>query len=141
MRSAHSERSGRSAVSVVLEPPLTRSGVSLFGRVRRDEALVVGPRYVRTGGLSRWHPSRKGTRYADGRVSYGLWCGAGFVSGEFLTADRVADDFPVCGTCEGRACGAGQDDWPGDGPGLLFSPRRLTPPKYCPGSRKERVFE
>lgn len=128
-------------MSVVLEPPLTRSGVFLYGKPVREEALVTGPRYVRTGGMSRWHRARSGIRYSDGRIVYGLWCGGGFVSGEFLSADRVADDFPVCGTCEGRACGAGQDDWPGDGPDLLFSPRRLTPPKYCPASRKERVFE
>lgn len=128
-------------MSVVLEPPLTRSGVTRYGPVLRDEALATGPRYVRTGGMSRWHRARNGTRYADGRISYGLWCGGGFVSGGFLSADTVSDGLPVCGTCEGRACGAGQDDWPGDGPGLLFSPRRLTPPKYCPASRKEHVFE
>ena len=125
-------------MSVVLEPPLTNSGVWHGGGVRAKEALAVGPRYMRGAAQSRWHRVRSGVRWSDDTVSWTLWCGQVVSRGSNrLTADRMADDLPVCGTCEGRACGAGQDDWPLEGPGLLFSPRRLTAPKHCPGSRKE----
>lgn len=124
-------------MSVVLEPPLTRSGAWAYGKPHNyGQPLATGPRYVRTRNMSRWHRSRSGTR-RDDHVTYYLWCGAGYVSGEFLAVEQISDGLPACGTCEGRACGAGQDEWPGDGE-LLFSPRRLIPPKYCPGSRRER---
>lgn len=113
---------------VVLEPPLTRS-TTLLG-----EPIVTGPRYVRTGGMSRWHRPRTGVRHTHGIV-YGVWCGQAVHEARgILTCDKVPAGMAVCGTCEGRAIGAGQDTWPGRDD-LVFSPRRLTPPKRCPGSR------
>ena len=130
---------------VVLEPPLTRSGaVSLLpvdSPHREREPVVVGPRYMRSSGQSRWHRTRSGVRYNDGRVAWSLWCGQAMHRGkEYVTAEQVLDGVQVCGTCEGRAVGAGQDDWAAGGPGLVFSPRRLVPPKFCPGSRRERTW-
>lgn len=129
---------------IALEPPLTRSGAIGWSHIDWGQPLAVGPRYVRTSGMSRWHRPRSGTRRQNGHTSYHLWCGQLVSTGSLkapgvLTADTIDDELPVCGTCEGRACGAGQDDWPGDGE-LLFSPRRLTPPKHCPGSRREGFF-
>lgn len=126
-------------MTVALEPPLTRSGPWRHDGV----ALLVGPRYVRTSGMSRWHRVRSGSRKSNGSVTWHLWCGqmaneSNLKAGEILTAERP-DDLPSCGTCEGRARGAGQDDWPGDGE-IVFSPRRLSPPKHCPASRRDRFF-
>jgi hypothetical protein len=128
-------------VTVVLEPPLTRSGAcSRWEQV----PLPTGPRYLRSGGMSRWHRPRSGVHmppnelWPKGRTVFHVWCGQ-LVTGAYLSADLVDDGLPVCGTCEGRACGAGQDDWAGEG-ALLFSPRRLVPPKFCPASRRE-MFE
>lgn len=121
-------------MSVPLEPPLTRSTV-VGHAITWGQPLTTGPRYVRTPGMSRWHRPRHGVRYPRG-VSYGLWCGqAARDDGRLLTADQPPAGDAVCGTCEGRAIGAGQDTQPDGRPPLLFSPARLVPPKKCPGSR------
>ncbi|NRQ40690.1 hypothetical protein HII36_54105 [Nonomuraea sp. NN258] len=113
---------------VALEPPLTRRGLS------HGQPLTTGPRYIRTAAMSRWHRPRDGVRLDHGAV-YGLWCGqTAHEHRGLLTADQVPDGLPTCGTCEGRAAGAGQDSWTGVG-SVVFSPRRLTPPARCPGSR------
>jgi len=126
-------------VTVLLLPPATYSTVSLD-----IEALTDGPRFVRTRGMSRWHRPRSGTRYPQGRVVYGCWCGYGVGgserAGAFLAADEPPAGEPVCGTCEGRAAGAGQDDSP-TGRLLLFSPRDIDPPKNCPASRSSLYEE
>jgi hypothetical protein len=122
-------------MTVVLEPPLTRSSGWTVVNGRRPEPLDTGPRFVRTAQMSRWHRPRSGQRQHDGRITYGLWCGQSIYR-EFLDCDERPTDLPVCATCEGRAIGAGQDEWRRDGPGLIFTPRRLTPPKTCPGSRR-----
>ncbi|MFS8200514.1 hypothetical protein ACLVWQ_17730 (plasmid) [Streptomyces sp. CWNU-52B] len=120
-------------MTVALFPPTTSSPVSLD-----IEALTEGPRFVRTREMSRWHRPRSGSRYPQDRVVYGAWCGYGIGgserAGAFLAADEPPAGEPVCGTCEGRAAGAGQDASP-TGRLLLFSPRDIDPPKNCPASR------
>ncbi|MFJ2909388.1 hypothetical protein ACIO8F_08120 [Streptomyces sp. NPDC087228] len=121
-------------MTVTLLPPIS------YGVGRYDaDPLAEGPRYVRTGGMSRWHRPRSGVQYPDARTVYTVWCGQ-HVGGlcraaTTLTADTVTDGLPVCATCDGRAVGAGQEP---DGPAgrtLTFGPRDITPPRHCPGSR------
>lgn len=120
-------------MAVVLEPPLTRSGA--WSPIGWGTPLLTGPRYVRTQGMSRWHRPRDGVR-RDGKVRYGLWCGQNvYEIAGFIEADQTPPGEPTCGTCEGRAIGAGQDSWPDESKTLIFSPQRLTPPTRCPGSR------
>ncbi|MEO3856142.1 hypothetical protein [Acrocarpospora sp. B8E8] len=123
-------------MSVVLEPPLTTSGVTPWTRNLWGEALAVGPRFIRGPRNGRWHRPRSGTRRED-RVSYNLWCGPHIkVEAGFAEAEELPPGSALCGTCDGRAVGAGQDAWMVEGgPDLIFSPRRLTAPKRCPGSR------
>lgn len=127
-------------MTVPLEPPLTRGAP--WGCYDWGEPLTVGPRYVRSAGASRWHRPRSGVRKSDGRIRYDQWCGP-YVRGDegFREADQVPDGDPVCGTCEGRAIGAGQDTWPDTTRTLVFTPNRLVPPKKCPGSRTEWCAE
>lgn len=126
-------------MTVALLPPTTRSAVDLD-----IEALAEGPRFVRTRGMSRWHRPRSGVRYPHGRTVYGCWCGYGVggseQAGQFLAAEEPPTGEPVCGTCEGRAAGAGQDDSP-TGRALIFQPRDILPPKNWPGSRRSLYEE
>lgn len=122
---------------VTLLPPISYSLAAHLG----EQALAEGPRFVRTGGMSRWHRPRSGVLMADGRTIYTVWCGqqVGGLSraAAMQTAETVPDDLPVCATCDGRAVGAGQES---DGPAnrrLLYGPRTLTPPRWCPGSRTD----
>jgi hypothetical protein len=125
---------------VELLPPMTRG----CGRID-GVALERGPRYVRTRDMGRWHRVRSGVRYERwGHTSWSLWCGQhasqGGKRGDCLAAGAPLDGAPVCGTCEGRALGAGQEVTPDGMPELVFSPRRLDPPPRCPGSRDERLW-
>lgn len=124
------------AATVPLLPPITSCpGEHLQGA----EPLAVGPRFVRTAAMSRWHRPRSGVRWSDGRLSYQLWC-VGHVQGGFLSTDAVPAGELVCGMCDGKAVGAGQEPDGPPGRELLFQPRHITPPKHCPGSRKD-MFE
>lgn len=123
-------------MTVTLLPPFTYS----CGRTNAT-ALATGPRFVRTRTMSRWHRTRSGVLY-DGRRSFHTWCGQLVFDSEprrnrggFLGRDRdPVDGLPVCGTCEGRALGAGHDR--NDGPrDLLFSPHPRRP-RWCPGSNR-----
>jgi len=127
---------------VVLEPPLNHSGPWRPAGHARPEPLLTAPRYMRTKGMSRWHRPRSGIRHVQqGYESWTFWCGQRANSRRNpLGAAELPPGDPVCGTCEGRAVGAGQDEWPG-GKVLLFEPHRLITPKTCPGSRDERMFE
>ena len=58
---------------------------------------------------------------ADNRWSADAWCGQMLRSGLATLAAEPHPDRPVCGTCHGRAIGAGQID--AEGTPLLFSPR------------------
>jgi hypothetical protein len=129
---------------VALLPPTTSSGGNWHGQTPLTEA----PRYVRGRGNSRWHRVRSATAYppcetGSGWTAYAYWCGQhvtdGGKSGPLWLVDDVPPAEPVCGTCVGRALGAGQDDVPAGLPPLLFSPRWRTPPTVCPGSNKQNL--
>lgn len=116
---------------VALLPPVTSSGGDWDGVTR---PLYEAPRYMRTRGMGRWHRPRYGVQRRD-RTALHMWCGYSWIRlGEALATDAVPEAEPVCGTCEGRALGAGQDDTPAGMPRLAFEPRWLTPPVECPGS-------
>jgi hypothetical protein len=130
------------AVTVALLPPI---GSALY----HGDPLTEGPRYVRTGGMSRWHRPRSGVQFPDDRTVYAVWCGqqvGGLRAARPTVTTNQLDDhtnpsgLPVCATCDGRAVGAGQEQ---DGPAgrtLTFGPRDSTPPRYCPASRTH-LFE
>lgn len=124
-------------MTVVLEPPLSRSGVWLPPEHTMPVPLLTGPRFVRGPAASRWHRPRSGTADGD-QVTYHVWCGQIVYRREgFASAEELPRSAPLCGTCDGRSVGAGQDTWQVEGgPELVFTPHRLTPPKRCPGSRK-----
>ncbi len=134
-------------MTVQLEAPLTRSYPQRRPECPPDQAIATAPRYMRSGymrhgALGRWHRPRSGVRLGlTGSIVYHTWCGQTMFAERTLTADQPGPDERVCGTCEGRAVGAGQDTWPVEGgPALLFEPRRLTPPARCPGSRSEQLY-
>lgn len=116
-------------MTVALFPPITGSAIGLD-----VEPLTVGPRFVRTRAMSRWHRVRSGVRYGDGRTVYSLWC-TGAVQGDFLAVDDTPVGETVCGLCDGKAVGAGQEPDGPEGRTLVFQPRHITPPKNCPASR------
>lgn len=130
-------------MSVTYEPPLTRSGARIGESLLR-EVIESGPAYVRTRGMGRWHRVRSGQRVLrewSGELveTYQTWCGqiagSNHRSGPALLTDEPPSDDPLCGTCEGRFIGARTEDrW-------LFQPRRLDPPKRCPGSHTMLVRE
>jgi hypothetical protein len=129
-------------VTVTLLPPVS----SAPGHFLADmEPLGEGPRFVRTRGMSRWHRPRSGVRITGrDRTVYGCWCGYSVGgserAGAFLAVEEPPAGEPVCGTCEGRAAGAGQDDSP-TGRLLLFTPRHIDPPTTCPASRSSMYEE
>lgn len=123
-------------MTVALLPPVTMMDARLL---EGAEALAEGPRFVRTLAMSRWHRPRSGVRWANGRISYSLWC-VGHVQGGFLSTDQLPPGDLVCGMCDGKSVGAGQEETGPPGRELLFQPRDITPPKNCPGSRRE-MFE
>lgn len=120
-------------MTVPLLPPATYSTVTLD-----VQPLAEGPRFVRTRNMSRWHRPRTGVQYGE-RTIYGAWCGYSIGGSEraggFLAAEQPPTGELVCATCDGRAVGAGQEQDGPDGRALVFSPRGLTPPRHCPGSR------
>ncbi|WP_372730057.1 hypothetical protein [Nocardioides sp.] len=119
---------------VVYEPPLTRSG-PWHAPGHGSKALRTGPRWLR--GATRWHRIRSGVQYEHlDHPSYSAWCGQSVSpKGRDTTVDLPVDGIPLCGTCEGRAAGAGHPtplDLPAD-VALLFRPSRLVAPRWCPG--------
>lgn len=124
---------------VALLPPITSSGC-WPGWDGVTMPVYEAPRYVRGRNMGRWHRPRSGTR-RPGRATVSFWCGAGYVDLDVaMAADSVPEAEPVCGTCEGRALGAGQDDTPAGLPRLAFEPRWLSPPAVCPGSGRNSVY-
>lgn len=110
--------------------------------------LRMGPLLVRTRNMSRWHRVRAAAVFrrdeAIGSLPaqytvWALWCGQSAFSMHSMPCDRLpTDGVPICGTCEGRAMGAGRDGVvatvtaPAD---LLFTPTKvLTIPKVCPAT-------
>jgi hypothetical protein len=123
-------------VTIALEPPLAGGFPAI-----RSEPLREAPRFMRGPGNGRWHIPRSGQRHGLGHTTYAVWCGQtlfdsdrrprkGARPGPLLGRDDWPDDgAPVCGTCAGRAVGADRDV-----DELLFAPRRLDPPAWCPGA-------
>lgn len=123
-------------MTVMLAPPYTRSGADP-AHYADVEALTEGPRYVRTKNMGRWHRPRSGRRYSDG-ISWDTWCGqlvhGRRKQGAIAVRDtEPVDGLPICGTCEGRAIGAGQDD-NDSAHDLIFLPAGVLPPRTCPGA-------
>lgn len=123
----------------MLHPPVTGS----TGGPRDVEALLEGPCWVRSRNGTRWHRPRSGVVYPaacwspEPYTAWSLWCGQSAFDHRVIGRDEIPDDgVPCCGTCEGRAVGAGYPALLGDplAP-TIFSPHGLTPPKRCPGSR------
>lgn len=127
-------------MTVALLPPVS----SGFGAWRGQLPINSARRYVRGAGNSRWHRVRSGAQYPTGRVVLNYWCGPGAHDGpdldRLLYADELPPLEPACGTCVGRALGAGQDAVPADLPPLRFDPRWLQPPAKCPGSRSRTLW-
>lgn len=137
-------------MTVTYEMPLSRSGAQLGDSLVR-EVIIEGKPYARGPRSTRWHRVRSGQRILDEhwetgdltiRESFTTWCGQSMFDrgrgrgarGPILFADAPPEGEPSCGTCEGRAIGADATH-----PAWLFSPARLTPPRWCPGSRSERL--
>lgn len=119
---------------VRLEPPYTRS----LGSCADTMPLTKGPRLIRTAGMGRWHRPRSGVHISPRGVTvFHMWCGQGVSAGDAIAAAELPVDEPLCGTCEGRACGAGH--LPTGTPlneALLFEPRSSAPPPArCPSYR------
>lgn len=129
---------------VALLPPTMNSGI--FGTPDAD-IHTTGMRYVRGGGMSRWHRVRSSYTYrTEERTVYHLWCGqhASHDPGRnqlLLTVDEIGDGLPACGPCVGKALGAGQDEVPAGLPTMRFDPRWLTPPSQCPGGQSDMHVE
>lgn len=69
--------------------------------------------FARTRCSTMQHRCRSGTVfYRHGQYSHAavhLWCGNALLTKCGLRlSDKPDQDLPICGTCEGRACGAGQ---------------------------------
>lgn len=123
---------------VALEPPYSRSG----GTGRGSTALTEGPVLVRGLGQTRWHRPRSGVILPRHDIpTWHLWCGQTLAAfGERFETDHLPEDgLPVCGPCEGRAVGAGQDGTVTTSPegALRFVPESRTrfAPAKCPASR------
>lgn len=122
-------------MTIQLEAPYTQSD-------RNDRtALTAAPMFGRNRKMSRWHIPRTGTVYANGRIVYGVWCSASYLTvGKSLMVDEIPSDdtTPICGTCVGRAVGAGHSlpivSVEHEG-GLVFEPRYIRTPRVCPGSK------
>ncbi len=73
--------------------------------------------------------NRLAGEYCVTHISVSLWCDqTGFVDKRGgLLLDEPIEDLPICGTCEGRATGAGQiKSEILCGHSLLYSPRKLV---------------
>jgi predicted RNA-binding Zn-ribbon protein involved in translation (DUF1610 family) len=119
---------------VRLEPPYTRS----LGSCEDTTPLTRGPRLIRTAGMGRWHRPRSGVHLnRHGQTVFHVWCGQGVRFGDAITAAALPADQFLCGTCEGRAIGAGH--LPTGTPlneALLFQPQSSAPPPArCPSHR------
>lgn len=114
------------------EPPL-HSGPPLPW-IATPKVLRTGPRWIRQ--TTRWHRIRSGVVHQGPtfHTSMHAWCGQViFPKGKAATDELPTDGAPLCGTCEGRAAGAGHPSPLGADVELRFDPDRLTPPRWCPG--------
>lgn len=132
---------------VALMLPTSSSGGDWHGQF----PLTTARRYVRGKGCGRWHRVRAAVVYPAGThgwmghnwLAVEYWCGPHVVDlpkRPLLWTDELSDGEPVCGTCVGRALGAGQDQVPTDLPPMVFDPRWQTPPRWCPGSGRSSLW-
>lgn len=131
---------------VPLEMPLGRSTPQ--AHLPRQIPLREGPPLIRSRNGSRWHRVRDGRVLRDlitdqTYIVYGLWCGGSRFASKAIVSDVIPDSEDLCGPCEGKAVGAGHPSLvglPPDAP-LIFSPRRLDPPQWCPGWKRSLFAE
>lgn len=122
-------------MAVALLPPIPSCG----DRSHVLEVLKTGPSFVRSRNGRYWHRPRSGVRLValgnllPERTSYHLWCGQIAHASRIITRQAPPMDLPVCGTCDGRALGAGQIPSETDY-ATEFTPRGIDPPARCPGS-------
>lgn len=124
-------------MTVTLLPPVTGSLCSPIQDWPRDVALTEAPNFMRSHASTRWHRVRAGVsmqRPWGLTVVYRYWCGQATFADRSLGVETLPDQELLCGTCEGRAIGAGQISRPGLD-GLVFSPMWIDPPAICPGSK------
>jgi hypothetical protein len=128
-----------------LEPPYPRSLAGALDHLGRWVPVERFAPLVRTKAMGRWHRPRSGERRVDPdgalqAVSLQLWCGQ-CVRMPALTADEVPDGEKLCGTCEGRAVGAGYPAIAGEpAMPLLHQPvSSRPPPPICPAVRRRLV--
>ncbi|WWT39738.1 hypothetical protein [Microcystis phage Mwe-JY05] len=126
---------------VRLEPPYRRSaGGWNTGLI----PLTAAPPLIRTRAMGRWHRVRSGVHYTPAsrawtaHTSFATWCGQGVSDVESLRAVELPVGEPLCGTCEGRAVGAGHPATGQPIPGLIHQPvTRRPPPPVCPATRRK----
>ncbi|WP_157475779.1 hypothetical protein [Parafrankia sp. EUN1f] len=114
-----------------LLPPVARGD---WPNLRVAIPLTEGPRYVRTPGMGRWHRIRSGYQVRDESrgPSWRLWCGQHIGYYGVFEVDEPPAGEPACGTCEGRAIGAGQVENPLT-VDLAYEPWMWDTPTLCPG--------
>lgn len=116
---------------IELIPPITGSlGLS---SARGDRALSHGPNFLRGRESEYWHRPRSGIAMRGDRIVWHYWCGVSAHADTVIERSDPPQGEPVCGTCEGRAIGAGMVAGNSDHD-LKFTPRYQAPPKVCPGS-------
>lgn len=119
-----------------------------YWRPRRDddEPLDYAPAFMISPSRRAHycHRPRSGHRRPDGRTSYSSWCGQLLYNP--IPVDRPDAATPLCGSCEGKAVGAG---WPAASDIVLGAvtfpvvPQRFTPrpyfdpPRRCPGGQRD----
>lgn len=132
----------RAVAILPLEPDYQYGGWSVAGGPvgTSHRPLRFGPRYVR--GETRWHHPRSGRLYGD-RPCMTLWCGQTVTDlrvRPIASTEDELDGVDVCGTCDGRARGAGQLPQRDGEPPLVFSPQLSKPPKVCPSRKDAKLW-
>lgn len=94
----------------VLEPPFARGGT--WYTTARVDPVHLGPLLARSTVTGRWHRPRSGVQVTlpskrQSHLAYRSWCGQTLFAHRSRFADTVPDGDELCGTCEGRAVGAG----------------------------------
>jgi hypothetical protein len=108
---------GTEVERIALEAPPVRR-MLWWKNLPRDERplpITRAPRLMMTVYMSRWHRPRHGVVIPGGRgmLRIKCWCGSEVgnwsVGHEILTAASVPAGHALCGPCEGKAVGAGQE--------------------------------
>jgi len=123
------------SATVTYAPPIPRPFNSYRDPSREYVLLATGAPWI--PGPTRMHRARTVLERVGGTgVVTHLWCGSHRYD---PPTALVTEADTICGTCEGRAIGAGQPSTlelltrPHEVSPLLFSPRVASPGKTCPG--------